>query len=59
MRAIRFDLTIPRYLLGRSLGKVADWAVFGAPSGLALSEVPDPALPGAAWVRLEVLLCGI
>jgi len=59
MRAIRFDLTIPRYVMGKALGKVADWSVFGAPSGLSLAELPEPALPGPDWVRLEVLMCGI
>ena len=38
MRALQFGISIPRFLLGRSVGKVTDWAVFGAPSGLRPGE---------------------
>lgn len=54
-----FDVSVPRYLVGRSLGRLADWAVFGAASGVRLAEVAEPPLPGPDWARLEVVLCGI
>ena len=59
MRALRFGISVPRFVLGKSLGKVADWAVFGGPSGLNLADVPEPALPGPEWVGLEVIACGV
>lgn len=59
MRALRFELTIPRYLLGVSAGKLTDWAIFGPPSGLSLAELPVPRLPAGDWARLEVVSCGI
>lgn len=59
MRALQFDISVPRYLLGRSLGKLTDWAIFGGPSGLSLSDLPDPGLPGPEWVGLDVISCGI
>jgi len=59
MRALRFDISIPRYLAARSVGKWADWAVFGAPSGLGLVDLPEPVLPGPQWVRLEIISCGV
>jgi hypothetical protein len=46
MKALRFGISIPRLLLGKTLGRFTDLVVFGALSGLALEEVPDPPLPG-------------
>jgi len=59
MRAVTFNVTIPHYLLGKSLGRVSESALFGGLSGLTYGDVPDPALPGDDWVRLEVLKAGI
>ena len=59
MKAISFDVSIPRYLLGKSLGNLTSAVTFGALSGLRLEEIPEPVLPGPDWVRLEVLAAGI
>jgi len=59
MRAVSFNVTIPGYLLGKSLGGVTRSAVFGRPSGVRLGEIDEPGLPGDDWVRLEVLKAGI
>ncbi len=59
MRAVEFNVTIPRYLLARSLGRVSGAFVHGRPSGLRLVERAAPELPGDDWVGIEVLLCGI
>lgn len=59
MRAVSFNVTIPGYLLGKGLGRFTEAAVFGGLSGLRLNDVPEPALPGGDWVRLEVLKAGI
>ncbi len=59
MRAVSFRVTIPGYLLGKALGGLSEAFVFGRPSGLSMSERPAPLLPGAEWVRLEVLKAGI
>jgi L-iditol 2-dehydrogenase len=59
MRAVRFDVSIPRYLLGRALGRHSDVAVFGWPSGLRLADIPLPSLPGPRWAGLEVIAGGI
>jgi threonine dehydrogenase-like Zn-dependent dehydrogenase len=59
MKAITFDLTMPRYLLGKSLGGLTSAVTFGALSGLRLRDVPEPVLPGPHWVRLKVLAAGI
>ena len=59
MRAVTFDVSIPRYLIARALGRFTDAAVFGAPSGVRLSEIDVPPLPGPRWVDLEVIAGGI
>lgn len=59
MRAVSFHVTIPGYLLGKWLGGISEAFVFGRPSGLRLGDRPEPLLPGADWVRLEVLKAGI
>lgn len=59
VRAVQFDVSVPRYLLARSLGRVSDAAVFGSLSGLRLLDLPDTDLPGPGWASLRVLGCGI
>lgn len=59
MKALVFDFSIPKLLLCQALSGVTDSVVYGALSGLRLAEVPDPALPGDDWVRLDVIMCGI
>ncbi len=59
MRAVTFNVTVPGFLLGKSLGGVTRSAVFGRPSGVRLTEVAEPELPGDDWVRLEILKAGI
>src|SRR5687768_16893274 len=59
MRAVTFDVSVPKYLLGRTLGRVTESAVFGGLSGVRIGEVAEPLLPGTDWVRLEVLKAGI
>ena len=59
MRAITFELSIPRYLLGKSLGGITSAVTYGALSGHKLRDLPEPVLPGPKWVRLEVLAAGI
>jgi threonine dehydrogenase-like Zn-dependent dehydrogenase len=59
MRAITFDVTIPRYLLARSLGRVTGSVIHGRASGIRLHEVRLPELPGPRWVQLEVIKAGI
>jgi len=59
MRAVEFRVSIPGFLLARSLGRVHEGAVFGALSGVRLGDRADPTIPGPEWVRLKVLACGI
>ncbi|MEZ4417359.1 MAG: alcohol dehydrogenase catalytic domain-containing protein [Gemmatimonadota bacterium] len=59
MRAVTFNVTIPGFLLARSLGRVSRGATHGILSGLRLREQPEPELPGPAWAKLTVLYGGI
>lgn len=59
MKAVEFNVTIPGYVLARSLGRVSDAFVYGRPSKLRLAERPAPSIRGEDWVRIEVILCGI
>ncbi len=59
MRAVTFNVSVPGYLTGKTLGGVTEAALFGGLSGLRYGDVPEPALPGPEWVRLEVLMSGI
>jgi len=59
MRAVTFNVTIPSYLVGKSLGKLTEAAIFGGLSGVRFGDVPEPELPGDEWVKLDILKAGI
>ena len=59
MKAVTFGVSVPRFLLAKSLGRVSDAPFYGWVSGVGLQEVELPPLPGPEWVRLEVLKAGI
>jgi threonine dehydrogenase-like Zn-dependent dehydrogenase len=59
VKAVSFDVTVPGYVLGKTLGKITEAAVFGPLSGLRYGDVPEPEPPGDEWVGLEVLKAGI
>ncbi len=59
VRAVRFNVSIPYYLAARSLGRIAPSALYGPLTGMRLSTVERPELPGPEWVRMRVLRCGI
>ncbi len=59
MKAVEFNLTIPGYILAKTLGRFSSSFVYGRASGVRLVSKARPALPGDEWVRVEVLLCGI
>lgn len=59
MKAVTFDVSVPRFLLAKGLGRFTSSVTYGALSGVRLVEVPTPTLPGDEWVRIEVILGGI
>ena len=59
MRAVTFDVSVPKYLMGKALGGLSDSMFFGAPSGVSYVDLPEPPLPADDWVRVEILHAGI
>ncbi len=59
MKAVVANITIPRYLATRGLGRIWRPAFWGPVSPIHLAEIPDPPLPGPDWVRVRVSLGGV
>src|SRR5687768_17108404 len=60
MRGVVFDLSIPKYVAAKALGKRIPALYDGAPSCLSLlDDLARPPLPGDGWVRLRPILSGV
>jgi threonine dehydrogenase-like Zn-dependent dehydrogenase len=59
MRAIYFDKDIPRALATKVLRPLWPAVVWSPLSPSGVEQVPDPPLPGPAWLRVRNLQCGI
>lgn len=59
MRTMYLDLSIPRIVVTRALGRFSRAAYFAPTSCLHLADLPDPPLPAPTWVRVKNQLCGI
>jgi len=53
------DISVPRIVLTRLLGRLWRGAHFSPLSPLRLVDLPDPPLPAPGWVRVQNQLCGI
>jgi len=53
------DVSVPKVVVTRLLGRVWKGAAFAPTAPLRLVELPDPPLPAADWVRVRNRLCGI
>jgi threonine dehydrogenase-like Zn-dependent dehydrogenase len=53
------DVSVPRVLLTKALGRISRRAYFAPTSPFQLIDLPDPPLPAADWVRVRNRLCGI
>ncbi|MCP4168845.1 MAG: zinc-binding dehydrogenase [Chloroflexi bacterium] len=59
MRTIYVDKDIPRSVVVKALKPIWYNVVYSALSPVHYVDIPQPVLPGARWVRLENLICGI
>lgn len=59
VRAVTFDVSVPRFLLAKSVGRVSDSVLYGAFSGVDLVDREPLPLPGPDWLRLDVIFAGI
>jgi threonine dehydrogenase-like Zn-dependent dehydrogenase len=59
MRTMVLDVSVPRIVLTRLLGRLTRAAYFAPTSPLRLVDLPEPPLPAPNWVRVRNRLCGI
>ncbi|NOZ71720.1 MAG: alcohol dehydrogenase catalytic domain-containing protein [Chloroflexi bacterium] len=59
MRTIYVDKNIPRMLLVKALKPLWPNVIFSPLSPAHFADLPEPALPGPRWLRVENRLCGI
>jgi (R,R)-butanediol dehydrogenase / meso-butanediol dehydrogenase / diacetyl reductase len=59
MKALRFNLSVPRYLALKALGAINKKFYYqGKLAAIKLDEIPEPILPGPDWVKIKIHLCG-
>ena len=59
MNAIRFNFTIPRYVLGVIASKIYPPLLWNGPSCTSFKQIPEPQLPGQEWVKIRTQMAGI
>lgn len=59
MRAIYLEVSIPRALAVKALSRIWPGVVWSPLSPIHRVDMPEPALPGARWVRVRNHQCGI
>ena len=59
MKAIRYNLTIPRYAAGLALSKLSTRFLWSGLSCTTFDDVPEPSLPGDDWVVIKTRYGGI
>jgi threonine dehydrogenase-like Zn-dependent dehydrogenase len=59
MKALRFEVSVPRYLLGKAFGTLHKPFFWSGLSCLRYGEVPEPTLPGPDWVKIQTRYGGI
>ena len=61
MKALQFDITIPRYIFAKALKTVFGNSVFykGPAKTVRLVEISEPVLPSPDWVKIKTVSCGL
>ena len=59
MKGVTFNVSVPHFLLAKTAGRISDSALYGLLSGVKMSDLPEPQLPGSDWVEIEVVAGGI
>jgi len=59
MKAVYFDVSIPKILITKSLSKMFPSICYSSLSPVGFGEFEDRSLPGRGWVRVENILAGI
>ncbi len=59
MKALKFNITVPNYLVLQLLGRISKKFFFDGPfSTVKMKEVQEPKLPNKDWVKIKTRLCG-
>src|SRR5690625_1047850 len=59
MKAIVYNLTIPKYIAAKALGKKNPSLYYGKPSALTLKNVEEPQLLNENWVKVKPIFSGV
>jgi threonine dehydrogenase-like Zn-dependent dehydrogenase len=60
MKAVRFNVSVPQFLLLKAVGALTKSAYYSGPlSTIRLVDVHEPELKSPDWVKIKVLRCGI
>ncbi|MCP4418599.1 MAG: alcohol dehydrogenase catalytic domain-containing protein, partial [Chloroflexi bacterium] len=59
MKTMYLDISIPRFLVTKVLGRFWQSAYFGATSPLHLEKLAERPLPSPNWIRVKNRMCGI
>lgn len=59
MKAIQFNPTIPRYIIGRSLGHAVQGILWSGLSCTQYKDMPEVSLPADDWVKIKAGFSGI
>ncbi len=59
MKAIQFNASIPRYVVGLAGQKISDAVLWNGMSCTTLREIAEPALPNDEWVKIKTRYGGI
>ncbi|MBW1784656.1 MAG: alcohol dehydrogenase catalytic domain-containing protein, partial [Deltaproteobacteria bacterium] len=59
MRALLFDVNIPKFLVIQLLRPLSPRFCYGGPfATVKLGDIPEPTLPSPEWVKIRTRLCG-
>lgn len=60
MKALVFNVTVPRFLAAKALGALMGKQAFyrGPVRTIRLADIPEPVLPTPDWVKIKTLCCG-
>ncbi len=60
MKAVQFNVSVPRYLTLKALGLVNRKLYYEGPlATVRLVDIPEPALPSPEWVKIRTRACGL
>lgn len=59
MKAIQFNASIPRYVIGLAGQKISKSILWNGMSCTSMQEIPEPVLPNDEWVKIKTRYGGI